>query len=64
MTHTVDWINAAGEAAGRDSIDMSPFEFRHGGGGHESSSVAMQLESVAISAIYLRIALIQVSLIP
>jgi len=52
----VEWLNTASEALGRPSIDVSPFDFRHGGG---ESSVGLQLDNCPMPAIYLRIALLQ-----
>jgi hypothetical protein len=52
----VEWLNTASEALGRAAVDVSPFDFRHGG---RESSVGLHLEHCPLPAIYLRIALIQ-----
>jgi hypothetical protein len=53
----VEWLNAAAEALGREGVEVSPFDFRHGGG---DTTVGLQLRDAAVPLIYLRIALIQV----
>ena len=53
----MEWLNAQAEASGKESVDVSPFEFRYGS---PDSSIALKLESLPISSVYLRIALIQV----
>lgn len=56
-TPTVEWLNAAAEALGREGVEVSPFDFRHGGG---DTTVGLQLRDAPVPLIYLRIALIQV----
>ncbi len=53
----MDWLNAAAEALGREGVEVSPFDFRHGGG---DTTVGLQLRDAPVPLIYLRIALIQV----
>jgi hypothetical protein len=56
----VEWLNAEAEAEGKESVEISPFSFRHGDPG--TSTVCLQLENLPLPLIYLRLALIQVGL--
>lgn len=54
----VDWINQQAELQGKESVEIAAFDFRHGHG--DTSSICLQLESLPVQAVYMRIALIQV----
>ena len=55
----VEWINQQAESQGKESVEIPAWDFRHGHS--DTSSICLQLESLPLRAVYMRIALIQVS---
>jgi hypothetical protein len=59
----VEWLNSQAEALSKEAVDLSPLDFSHGRS-LPTSTLYMQLDGLPLDSIYLRIALIQVRLLP